>query len=392
MMELIQNIIAIEPETWDSQSSRGGMMGGMGGMRGGMGGNRNTISTTEEVTTGEGSIRPFASSRLIITQTPEVHEKIVALIEELRSLTDKQVSIEAKFIVVSENFLEDIGLQVNINRLKIGNQTIKNILQNSFDATAPQGTKVPTTLGGLFGANPAANPTTTDAAFQLNYTFESGDLDLDLLLRATNAHSDSRTLTAPRVTVISGEQASIMIQQERNYVSNVSFVSDSTTGDTGNVGNTVTYTENEISTLETGISMMVTPVITADNKYVILGIETEIDDMLQAGLALGETTQVVNGKVYTAKFDLPTSETSTLMTRVVVPDKGMVLLGGLTVTAHRNIEVGVPILSKIPFLGRFFSNRSDIEDKQVLLILVKPTIVIKQEAEEDAIAEIDDSL
>jgi general secretion pathway protein D len=41
----------------------------------------------------------------------------------------------------------------------------------------------------------------------------------------------------------------------------------------------------------------------------------------------------------------------------------------------------VPVLSKIPFLKRLFTNRSRAKDEQVLLILVKPQIVMQREIE-----------
>ena len=40
------------------------------------------------------------------------------------------------------------------------------------------------------------------------------------------------------------------------------------------------------------------------------------------------------------------------------------------------------MLSKIPFLKRLFTNRSMAKDEQVLLILVRPTIVIQKEIEQ----------
>jgi type II secretory pathway component GspD/PulD (secretin) len=49
-------------------------------------------------------------------------------------------------------------------------------------------------------------------------------------------------------------------------------------------------------------------------------------------------------------------------------------------------------LSKVPFLGRLFSNRSKVKDSQILLILVKPTIILRQEAENKAIAAMESSL
>ena len=50
----------------------------------------------------------------------------------------------------------------------------------------------------------------------------------------------------------------------------------------------------------------------------------------------------------------------------------------------------MPVLSKIPVLGRLFTNRSKIADKQILLILVKPTIILQEEADAEAVAAMDD--
>ena len=68
-------------------------------------------------------------------------------------------------------------------------------------------------------------------------------------------------------------------------------------------------------------------------------------------------------------------------TTVSVPDGGTLLLGGQTLAGEIEREEGVPILSKIPFLKRLFTNRRMAKDDQVLLILVKPTIIIQRERE-----------
>jgi general secretion pathway protein D len=74
------------------------------------------------------------------------------------------------------------------------------------------------------------------------------------------------------------------------------------------------------------------------------------------------------------------------MTRVSVPDGGTLLLGGQRITEEVEKEAGVPVLSKIPVLGRLFSNRSEVKDHKILLILVKPTIILQEERESEAIA------
>ena len=78
----------------------------------------------------------------------------------------------------------------------------------------------------------------------------------------------------------------------------------------------------------------------------------------------------------------PQIELTRVRTTVSIPDGGTLLLGGTTVTGEIEREAGVPVLSKIPFLKRAFTNRSFAKDENVLLILVKPTIIIQREIEQ----------
>ncbi len=80
-------------------------------------------------------------------------------------------------------------------------------------------------------------------------------------------------------------------------------------------------------------------------------------------------------------YQQPELQITSIRTSVSVPDGGTLLLGGQTIAGEIEVEAGVPILSKIPFLKRLFTNRSMAKDEQVLLILVKPTIIIAREAE-----------
>ena len=81
----------------------------------------------------------------------------------------------------------------------------------------------------------------------------------------------------------------------------------------------------------------------------------------------------------------PELQITEVRTTVSVPDGGTLLLGGQTLAGEIEREAGVPILSKIPFLKRLFTNRSMAKDEQVLLILVKPTIIIQREQRAEAV-------
>jgi type II secretory pathway component GspD/PulD (secretin) len=68
------------------------------------------------------------------------------------------------------------------------------------------------------------------------------------------------------------------------------------------------------------------------------------------------------------------------------------LLGGQKVAVDVDKEVGVPILGKLPLLGRLFRNTSVIKDQKILLILVKPTIILQEERELEAIGAMSNEL
>ena len=79
------------------------------------------ITSTIEPTTwddvgGPGSIAPFETNlSLVVSQTQEVHEEIVDLLEQLRRLQDLQVTIEVRFITLNDNFFERIGVDFDFD-------------------------------------------------------------------------------------------------------------------------------------------------------------------------------------------------------------------------------------------------------------------------------------
>ena len=66
--------------------------------------------------------------------------------------------------------------------------------------------------------------------------------------------------------------------------------------------------------------------------------------------------------------------------------------GGQRLITELEVESGVPVLSKIPILNRFFTNRVESKEEQTLLILLKPTVIIQNEQEERAYPGLSDSV
>lgn len=336
---------------------------------------------------GEGSITVYERKKLIIYQTREVHNQIGKLLEELRKALGHQVAIEARFLLVGENFLEDIGLDVDFNWLVGGKVGLLEFRQDSSTIASPTDTGI---TGSLV---PAITELGTEIAA---LTAEGGygnlllnDLEVSIILRATQAHRDAQSLTAPKVTVLSGEMASMRVQRYRRYPYNIEMDIEEI-GEFGDFRYTIDAEEGYVVS---GTLLNITPIITPDKKNVLLNIVTELRDflgwqpypiqlpILGAGL--------VGADVYEILY--PETEISRVETRVSVPDRATLLLGGQRLTAEIEKEAGVPVLSKVPFLGRLFSNRSKVKDSLILLILVKPTIILREEAEAKAIAAMENN-
>jgi len=329
---------------------------------------------------GEGTINRTNDYRLIITQSPQVHLKIQKLIDDLRESKGQQVAIEARFLFVTENFLEDIGIDTDIKISQFGNLTDDiYVNQSSYSLAAAGQTSVPGSLAGT-ASTIAGNSSGTSG---IGLSLFADDLQISFLMRATQAHRDAKTLTAPRVTVLSGERANISLLKNSTYVSDYEFEDITSSGDNAVTRTVANPTEEWITG---GVNLNVTPTISADKKYVILLITANYTQInLDTQWPVYSST---TGEEYT--MTLPTSEVADIRTRVSVPDGGTLLIGGQKLGAEVNKEAGVPGFSKVPLIGRLFSNRSKVKDQEVLLILVKPSIIIQKEAEQEYLAPLEE--
>ncbi len=147
-----------------------------------------------------------------------------------------------------------------------------------------------------------------------------------------------------------------------------------------------------LSVTQSGVVLDVEATVSADKRYVTMTARPSLATLVQPirsipqvgaanlgndGGVGGDTTQVLSGFI-----EAPELELTSIRTSVSVPDKGTLLMGGQRLVADIEVEAGVPILSKIPVLNRFFTNTSKVKDERTLLILIKPTIILQEEQEE----------
>ncbi|MEM6756196.1 MAG: hypothetical protein AAF586_03445 [Planctomycetota bacterium] len=217
--------------------------------------------------------------------------------------------------------------------------------------------------------------------FERGITFGASyldDLQVELLIQATQSSNRALTLTAPRVTFTNGQRAFVSIFETVSFISDVEAVPDAAGFD---------FT---ISTIPFGVLLEVQGAVSADRRYVTLELEPVLSDLtgisdffeIGGGIIPGDDDNpdiIINGTV----FGIPRIQVTQVAATVSVPDRGTLLLGGQRIVEEVEIEAGVPVLSKVPVINRLFTNSSIQKEEQTLLILIKPTIIIQNEQEEE---------
>lgn len=369
---------------------------------------------------GTGSVQGFDTNlSLVISTTQETHDQIADLLDQLRRLQDLQVTIEMRFITLSDNFFERIGVDFNFD-----------IDDNTGFSPQALGL-VPGTAGDprledsrpsmVVGLNPLPGARSGTADGDLRFTqgsfgaslppfgaFDAGSAanfgfailsDIEAFFVITAASGDSRTnvLQAPKVTMFNGQSASVLDQSQRPFVTSIIPV----------VADFAVAQQPVITVLNEGTSLSVQAVVSSDRRFVRLTLvpsfttigdvetfrfagsdssdtgTTKTEDRDDQGNVDRATTMANNFLTQQGSVvQLPTFNFTTVLTTVSVPDGGTVLLGGIKRLREGRTERGVPILSKLPYISRLFKNVGIGRETTSLMMMVTPRIIIQEEEEE----------
>jgi general secretion pathway protein D len=173
--------------------------------------------------------------------------------------------------------------------------------------------------------------------------------DLSVTLRALAEVGKLEILSRPSILVRNNELGVITIGQEVPFIRNSRVTQD------GQTINTVEYED-------IGIILEVTPRISKD-KMVEMLIIPEISTLT------GETVPISSG------IDAPVFAKRSAETRVVVPDRHTVVIGGLMEDQKTETTRKVPLLGDIPLVGLAFRRKITTESKTELLIFLTPHVV-----------------
>ena len=268
----------------------------------------------------------------------------------------RQVQIETRIVIVNDDFQRQLGARLGFSTAQ---QNGNNGLWTTSGTASATDTAIGSALSNLAGGGgpfpvtiPTGNTAPTRYNVNLPVTSPAGSIALgvlgsdylvDLELSAAQAEDRGEVISSPRVITANQKEATIEQGTEIPYQESAS--SGATT----------------VSFKKAVLSLKATPQITPDNR-IILDLSVKKDSI--------GTIVVTSGGV-----NVPSIDTRTITTQVLVNDGQTVVLGGILETTHRNTTTKVPYLGDIPILGNVFKTTTKTNDKDELLIFVTPKIV-----------------
>ncbi len=292
------------------------------------------------------------TNTLLVHDTTANLENIRRLISTL-DIPVRQVLIESRIVIVNDDYSRSLGVRFGATGVRArgndglvsfaGNgQASDTIVSSALDNLASTGQPFPVEIAPInqrYNVNlPVAN-----AAGSLALAILDSDYLIDLELTAIQAEGDGRIVSTPRVIAANNFEASIAQGVEIPYQESASS------------GATTTQFQEAV------LSLAVTPQITPDDRIIM--------DLTVTKDSVGEIVPSATGGF------VPSIDTRSVETQVLVNDGETVVLGGIYETESRETYTKVPVLGDIPGLGYLFRSRTSVNNDAELLIFVTPRIL-----------------
>jgi len=358
-----------------------------------------------------GSKLAYDGTAILVTQTSDNLTKIKNIISRYNDV--RQVTIEAKFIEVQQGLLEEAGINWNVGR---NNDLFSTSLRstNAAFATGVSGSNsgaviipaspasftvstvtigtTPTSITTSIPAVAATNITTAlppptipgsvdlgaDAANLLNIAHFIGSIDVQAMVRAMQRDTTTELLSAPTVTVLTGNQANITVAQEIRYPQ--SYGEPRSQASQGGSVSVTPGTPQEFTTRNVGVELTVTPTVDDDDYTIALDLDPKVTEF-EGFVEYGGLSVAISGGSPPATVTVPSGfyqpifSVREVKTKVTVWDGATLVLGGLTREEVQKVTDKVPVLGDIPYLGKLFQSKGESTQKRNLMIFVTANLV-----------------
>ncbi len=270
---------------------------------------------------------------IIVRGHKEDLDVIDAVIKEIDVKT-KQVLIEAFIVDATSDFAKALGARVGaMSKSDRGNKqtTISGITAGGNAATTSGGITLGAAAGTISGQG-------IEGTSGIGILRQVGASALKIELEALESLALSKTLSQPSVFTLNNQEATITQGTQIAY---------QTTSD----GTTTTEFK------EAALSLNVKPSIIGDGN-VLLDIKVNNDSAVE-----------VPGS------DEPGIKTNEIVTKLLVTDGDIVVIGGIKKNEVSDSRSATPGVSKVPVVGNLFKSKSDKDNLVEMLIFIAPKVI-----------------
>jgi type IV pilus secretin PilQ/predicted competence protein len=299
-------------------------------------------------------LKPFLSPRGSVFGDPRTNTIIIRDIQStipkiddlIRQLDRKsqQVEIEARVVLASRSFAQDIGTQIALAGANGGNvlggaSAVGTSPIGHGPAGTPTGPVPPFVVAGTTSMPLLTNLGATAATSGLSFEHIAGSFAIDMIITAMESKGVGKLLSAPKVVTQNNSEG--LVQQGTQIPIQT------------NINNTIST-----QYIAAVLMLKVTPQITADGTiFMIIHIEnTQIDSGIPA--ILGQ----------------PALSTQSVDDQVLAKDGETVMLGGVMVNSQTTQYNQVPLLGSVPVIGNLFKHRSISVQSQELWFFLTPRV------------------
>lgn len=288
------------------------------------------------------------TNSLLVTETAQKMEEFRRIVK-LLDVPIRQVLIEARLVIANSDFSKSIGIKwgaagigtLNRNPVYFGsnNSSVQSAINaNASNATIGQPGSPVMIPDALLVNMGATSPTSSIAVGYL-----SDNVSLQLELSAAESQGRGEVVSQPKVITGDKQQATIKSGTEIPYQESAA------------------NGETTVSFKEAVLKLDVTPSITPDDRIIM--------DLIINQDTVGSFVPTGNGG------SVPSIDTNSLKTQVLVGNGETVVLGGVFKSTDVTTTDKVPFLGDIPYVGRLFKRTDVTRTKQELLIFVTPRIL-----------------
>jgi len=308
-----------------------------------------------------GSVKADERTNQVVVQTLEERMVDIAkIIKELDQKT-KQVLIDARIIQIKLTDALSEGVQwEGLFDVSTGNDTTTYVGSYPLSSVQTTTSGYRTRQDVIDDENGLSYPfsgTATDfsssapvVATEEIHIGVVGKSDFDVLLNYLKTLGEVQIVSNPKLSVTNNQEARIHVGERQAYITT-----------TTTAGQTTTTVSEEVTFLDVGLQLYITPTINEDG-YVTLRIKPDISSVI------GNLVTAQNNKI-------PIVDTSTAETTVMVKDGSTIAVGGLRREEQSHDSQHVPILSSIPLLGMLFKKENNENQKSELLIMLTAHII-----------------